>query len=144
MREIAELPPLRWKDVREPELPAVAREAALVAPKGPVLRDERTGLDWQRHVEPLALERTQARRYCARLGLAGAEPWRLPSLDELRTFAAVHPSDGTLWAADWAVADQVGWQVHGNGAADRAAPGERAGVRCVRGRTAQARAAGNP
>lgn len=50
---------------------------------GDVVRDERTGLEWQRVAAPLAMTWSEAVSYCEGLSLGGASDWRLPTLIEL-------------------------------------------------------------
>jgi len=47
--------------------------------------DVMTGLEWQRAVPDGLLPLVEARHYCETLQLAGAKPWRAPTMQELQT-----------------------------------------------------------
>jgi formylglycine-generating enzyme required for sulfatase activity len=61
--------------------PAAAR---YLANADGTVRDQRTGLTWQRDVDPVMRPWEAARAHCAALPLAGGG-WRLPSMKELQT-----------------------------------------------------------
>lgn len=100
--------------------------------------DPKTGLEWQvADAEPMIWE--DALATCARLRLAGACDWRLPSVKELYSIVD-DPFPGAvpdLYASSTIVASSAGdgeiWLVHfGTGAADPFDADTPARVRCVR------------
>jgi hypothetical protein len=50
-----------------------------------IVKDERTGLTWQRDIDMSAYSQADAVDHCAALTLAGTADWRLPSISELLT-----------------------------------------------------------
>ncbi len=60
----------------------VRRAGALVA-TGPTVRDEATGLEWQRTDDGVRRDWRGALEHCARLDLAGHADWHLPNVAEL-------------------------------------------------------------
>ncbi|MES1171861.1 MAG: DUF1566 domain-containing protein [Bacteroidota bacterium] len=110
-------------------------------------RDPGTRLIWQRALSGGAVSQAAAVQYCADLILAGADDWRLPSLQELHTIvdeARADPSidplafpdtpAGGFWSATaWAGTSALAWHVDfdiGGSAYDSATMLYR--VRCVR------------
>ena len=54
-----------------------------------VVKDEVTGLEWQRAIDPEVYDWTRADAYCQSLILAGHDDWRLPSAVELASIVNV-------------------------------------------------------
>jgi hypothetical protein len=70
------------------------------------VRDSETGLVWVQATSTSTMSQTNAKSYCASLGLNG-HMWRLPSIKELSTLvdddppiAKVSPAINTMWFAD--------------------------------------------
>ncbi len=112
-----------------------------------VVRDARTRLMWQRQVPSDKLSLLAAGQYCADLGLAGHDDWRLPSMQEFQTIVdegrnnpAIDgaafpdtPSDGFWSGTGWAGTPMLAWHVdfdRGGAAYDLGTMSYR--VRCVR------------
>lgn len=110
------------------------------------VKDEKTGLTWQRYVDPDDYEWAEAKQYCMQLGLDGGG-WRLPTVKELLTLVdptradpAIDPKvfpltpDRNFWSAtQLAKATAVAWYVDfGYGHADYTSNIQEYRVRCVK------------
>ncbi|HXC66686.1 MAG TPA: DUF1566 domain-containing protein [Nitrospiraceae bacterium] len=72
------------------KLPSVSRFTVLSAFGGAAVRDEETGLVWEKTLETIELSWTAARVACADKDVGGRRGWRLPSVIELASL--VDPS----------------------------------------------------
>jgi hypothetical protein len=131
---------------------AAAAPALAAAPLGryvvttATVQDTRTGLVWQRNLDPAAYSWVSAISYCRNLATAGGG-WRAPSIKELQTLVdpggAAPALDGTafpstpgvmFWSSTPLASDAArAWGVHfGSGHAATAAAGNASRVRCVK------------
>lgn len=112
-----------------------------------IVRDQVTGLEWQRDIHPDSYTWADAQAHCASLQLGGARPWRLPSRIELVSIidfsssnpaidAAAFPATPAsyFWASSRvALAGCWAWSVNfGNGGTSYAEASYAQRVRCVR------------
>jgi hypothetical protein len=85
---LAEEHQYRVRCVRSPPLaPPLAPPPMRYEVAAETVRDTKTGLTWQRKVDPTRRNWAAAKAYCAQLALAGgaAGSWRLPSMRELQS-----------------------------------------------------------
>jgi Protein of unknown function (DUF1566) len=71
-------------------LPSASRFTVLSAFGGAAVRDDETGLVWEKTVETTEMSWTDARAVCADKDVGGRKGWRLPSMSELTSL--VDPS----------------------------------------------------
>lgn len=110
------------------------------------VQDTRTGLVWQRHLDPAAYSWVSALTYCRSLAVAGGG-WRLPNVKELQTLvdqggtapaldATAFPGTPSVlfWSATPLASDgSRSWGVHFlAGEATHRTASDAARVRCVR------------
>jgi hypothetical protein len=127
--------------------PRDAARAYTVSADGMEVRDQVTGLAWQRDPAPMTMPQNEAAAYCAGLTLGGCAHWRLPQRIELATLVA-HPNpspvidpsafpntptDTDYWTATPNTAASNTWeQSFGNGNVSWNANTFAYHVRCVR------------
>jgi hypothetical protein len=66
------------------------------SPQGDTVRDERTGLEWQRRDEGTKRSWKDSLAYCASLNLAGEDDWHLPNISELESIVEYGGNPGDV------------------------------------------------
>ena len=96
-----QLPPLsgvtqNW----DKKMPSISRFTILSAFGGAVVRDNETGLVWEKTLETTEMSWTDARAACADKDVGGRKGWRLPSMPELASLVDASVSPGPTLPLD--------------------------------------------